>query len=326
MNMWLPTGSSRRHAAHRFRPARLAGIRPLLGLMAAAWLLAAAPGTAQAQVSCDTANLPIPADINCNGIPRSVEGDDCVDYDCEGNTCEHDEDNFCAFRPCDDYFDPTPGDGQPAICRPEFADNVDDDCHGNTCDNCPEDYNPFQTDTDQDTRGDACDNCPTAANPDQADSDDDGFADACDNCQMTANPDQSDRDQDGAGDACDNCPDFGGDTSQADTDGDTVGNVCDVCPADPDPEQLDSDQDGVGDGCDNCPDIVNPDQERSHLTRPSGAVIGRACEPGIQGGGGCSSSASDAAAQPGGPGSSPLLPVLLVLAVLSAPMWIRRRS
>ena len=66
-------------------------------------------------------------------------------------------------------------------------------------DNCPESFNPTQTDTDGDKLGDACD----------PDLDGDGDQNANDNCPYTPNANQSDLDGDGIGDACD--PDIDGD-------------------------------------------------------------------------------------------------------------------
>jgi len=128
-----------------------------------------------------------------------------------------------------------------------------------SCDNCPEDYNPDQTDLDCDAVGDLCDNCPYVPNMGQENADGDCFGDACDNCPEVPNTAQSDGDGDGAGDACDNCvvtynPD------QLDTDEDFWGDDCDICPEVYDPGQADFDADGVGDGCDNCPLVANPDQ------------------------------------------------------------------
>src|SRR5437773_9287563 len=158
---------------------------------------------------------------------------------------------------------------------------------GARCDDCPNAFDPQQTDTDGDGVGDACDNCPSVYNPDQADSNGNGIGDACDgcpdrdgdgicnavdNCPNTYNPGQADRDGDGVGDACDNClsvynPD------QADSNGNGIGDACDGCPdRDGDgicdavdncpfvynPDQADRDGDGVGDACDHCPDGPNP--------------------------------------------------------------------
>ena len=105
---------------------------------------------------------------------------------------------------------------------PQYRDLACLPKHG---DNCPDTWNPEQTDIDGDGKGDACDlpdvgkdgdgapddsdNCPFTPNADQADGDHDGNGDACDNCPATANADQLDTDKDGIGDACDT-PDSGG--------------------------------------------------------------------------------------------------------------------
>ncbi|HZE88506.1 MAG TPA: MopE-related protein, partial [Verrucomicrobiae bacterium] len=47
-------------------------------------------------------------------------------------------------------------------------------------DNCPNTYNPTQTNSDGDTFGDACDNCPTVTNQSQANTDGDPAGNACD--------------------------------------------------------------------------------------------------------------------------------------------------
>jgi hypothetical protein len=47
-------------------------------------------------------------------------------------------------------------------------------------DNCPNTYNPAQTDSDGDHIGNACDNCPSTYNPTQANRDGDPAGDACD--------------------------------------------------------------------------------------------------------------------------------------------------
>ena len=61
------------------------------------------------------------------------------------------------------------------------------------------------TDTDLDGIPDTQDNCPNVYNPDQSEMDTDGFGDACDNCIFTDNPSQADSDHDRIGDACDKC-------------------------------------------------------------------------------------------------------------------------
>jgi len=75
--------------------------------------------------------------------------------------------------------------------------------------------------------GKVCDNCPDVYNPNQSDIDFDGIGDACDNCINVSNIDQSDRDKDGIADACDNCPDVKN-PDQLDTDGNGIGNLCDA--------------------------------------------------------------------------------------------------
>jgi hypothetical protein len=167
----------------------------------------------------------------------------------------------------------------------------------NTCDNCPDDYNPDQTDLDCDAVGDICDNCLYVPNNDQANGcpptlepDGDCFGNACDNCPCVDNPDQRDEDHDSVGDACDNCirdfnpdqtdsdpnpyddsPDFWGDLcdncptvwnpGQGERDGDLIGDACDNCPDTYNPDQADRDGDGVGDACDVCPDDPSPPDE-----------------------------------------------------------------
>ncbi len=164
----------------------------------------------------------------------------------------------------------------------------------NWADNCPESYNPDQTDSDGDEIGDSCDVC--------TDNDGDGFGDpgfpanTCDpdNCPDKYNSDQTDSDADGIGDSCDVCTDSDGDgfgdpgfpanicdpdncpdkynSDQTDSDGDGIGDSCDVC--------TDSDGDGFGDpgfpantcDLDNCPNDYNLDQADT-----DGDGVGDAC-------------------------------------------------
>ncbi|MFH1686653.1 MAG: thrombospondin type 3 repeat-containing protein [bacterium] len=112
-------------------------------------------------------------------------------------------------------------------------------------DNCPDDFNPDQSDIDNDGLGDLCDNCPDGYNPDQADTDGDGHPDACDNCPDDFNTSQLDADGDGIGDVCDGCP-F---DAANDTDNDGVCGDVDNCPLVANPGQEDADENGVGDVC-----------------------------------------------------------------------------
>lgn len=152
-------------------------------------------------------------------------------------------------------------------------------------DNCPDVYNPLQTDADDDGIGDtpgdldrdgipnASDNCPTRPNPTQADGDGDGLGDACsqeddpdadailtrverrlDNCPDTSNNPQDDTDGDGIGDACDGNPTVNDPDDDEDSDG--VRNADDNCPTRYNPAQTDTSGNGVGDDCD---ELADPD-------------------------------------------------------------------
>ncbi len=103
-----------------------------------------------------------------------VSASDCLDqdgtYQGDGTTCAGDAD----------------GDGFSDLC--DTCTDTDDDGYGNPgypanqCphDNCPDIFNPTQSDLDTDWFGFECDNCPSTYNPDQDDSDGDGIGDVCD--------------------------------------------------------------------------------------------------------------------------------------------------
>jgi len=57
--------------------------------------------------------------------------------------------------------------------------DLDGDGIPDLVDNCPNTFNPSQTDTDEDGVGDVCDNCPNTINPDQRDSGSLGVGDKC---------------------------------------------------------------------------------------------------------------------------------------------------
>ena len=119
-----------------------------------------------------------------------------------------------------------------------------------TADNCPEDYNPGQSDCDLDLIGDVCD-------PDSVDGDLDGVDDDCDDAP--ADPNLC---GDADADDCDDCTsgiqdprhdgqdsDYDGlcDIGDPDDDNDGVDDVEDIDPLDPS-----ACRDAEGDGCDDC--------------------------------------------------------------------------
>ncbi len=136
---------------------------------------------------------------------------------------------------------------------------IDRDCDGfrNDYDNCPDTYNPEQSDMDSDGDGipDACDKC--EGFDDKHDRDKDGVPDGCDKCEGF--DDKHDRDKDGVPDACDKCEGF---DDNLDMDKDGVPDTCDNCPNIKNLDQKDWDEDGIGDVCDKCPN--HPDVFRTY--------------------------------------------------------------
>lgn len=181
-------------------------------------------------------------------------------YIAEGRTAGGDTSSLEVFTPESTGPDQD-GDG--------IADDVD---------NCPNNFNPDQTDSDGDGVGDLCDTCATDPNkvsPGECgcrvadtDSDHDGTPDCFDPCSSDPTktspglcgcgiPD-TDTDDDGRADCDDACPNdrdkiapgaCGCGIPDTDTDGDGVPNCHDNCPTTFNPDQRDSNNDGVGDAC-----------------------------------------------------------------------------
>ena len=88
---------------------------------------------------------------------------------------------------------------------PQHAIAADADCDGvdDAVDNCPDKFNPTQSNIDGDLVGDRCD----------SDKDGDALENDADNCPKAANAGQEDADTDGVGDACDQCAVAPGDDS-----------------------------------------------------------------------------------------------------------------
>src|SRR5437763_8365870 len=120
-------------------------------------------------------------------------------------------------------------------------------------DNCPDLYNPDQSDFDHDGIGDACSGSCFA--PGAPDSDGDGIPDPCDGCDNRL-PDDN---HDGVPDACEHLDAGIGPAVDAapadaapalhDEDGDKYPDISDFCPANFAALNLDSNGDGVGDDC-----------------------------------------------------------------------------
>jgi len=197
------------------------------------------------------------------------------------------------------------------VCVRSTAFALDVDCDGvdDVVDNCPDKFNPPQTDTDNDGLGNRCD-------PDR---DGDLVANGDDNCKNDSNVDQADADADGAGDVCDSCPE----TPEAQVSNNRGCTIDQLCPCDGPEEDLawknhrayvkcvkrkarkfqrkdlidrdlrrqiivdargttcgdlmptvgDNDGDGVADSVDNCPSTPNPSQRNT-----DGDVFGDACD------------------------------------------------
>ncbi len=135
---------------------------------------------------------------------------DGVDEDCNGqDLTDIDNDGYNHLQDCNDK-NAAINPGQTEVpnnlldddCNPDTLDNdKDQDGIADENDNCPDNYNPSQTDSDSDSIGDVCDTYPD-------DSDNDGFNDNIDNCPDIYNPNQEDLDNDDIGDVCEHQPEL----------------------------------------------------------------------------------------------------------------------
>jgi len=255
-------------------PATEAGGTPVTDVDVQAWLASAAA------VDAEDGSVAVSNDLTLMLLPLGTTSVAFSATDSDENTTQVSADTTIAYTDTGG-----PGgvpDGIDDAIQDSDADGVLD-----LEDNCPDIYNPDQSnvaggiagdaceDTDEDGVNDSADPCPSE---EINDSDGDGYCvgrgffaslDASlqgdrDNCPATAN-DQADADLDGIGDACD---DVGGAPpvcrknctpadSPATVDDDRDGLASDVDPNDNDP---DIDGDGDLDGADNCISDPNPDQ------------------------------------------------------------------
>lgn len=201
-------------------------------------------------------------DCNANDVPDALDIHPGQSEDCNGNTvpdeCEGDADGDGVINDCDacpfDALNDADGDG---FCVPQdgcpedplkFApgqcgcgypdDDGDSDGVMDCLDNCPQRYNPTQSDVDGDGDGDPCDNCPVDTNPDQLNVDGDAMGDQCDPCPLDA---LNDSDGDGVCAPLDQCPfdrlkvspqACGCQVPDVDSDGDGAPDCIDACPYD----------------------------------------------------------------------------------------------
>jgi len=141
-------------------------------------------------------------------------------------------------------------------------DDKDGDHIPDAIDNCPNDYNPDQSDFDGNGVGDRCDFCGAATGSLDDDDDGDGIPNECDACDNRL----PDNNHDGVPDACEQLNDGGVQVinpvdggcpmcepcakgAAHDEDGDLIADACDPCAIDPS-MVADLDADGVGDTCD----------------------------------------------------------------------------
>ena len=124
------------------------------------------------------------------------------------------------------------------------ADDRDGDHWPDEIDNCPNDYNPDQSDVDGNKIGDRCQLCES---PSGLDDDGDGIPNECDGCDDRL----PDNNHDGVPDACEHLNDAGMIVIPTP---DAACPLCAPCPLGP---PHDEDHDAIADACDDCPIVIN---------------------------------------------------------------------
>jgi len=124
------------------------------------------------------------------------------------------------------------------------ADDRDGDHWPDAIDNCPDDYNPDQSDVDHNGVGDRCQLCES---PSGLDDDGDGIPNECDGCDNRL-PDDN---HDGVPDACEHLNDAGMIVIPTP---DAACPLCAPCALGP---PHDEDRDDLADACDDCPIFAN---------------------------------------------------------------------
>jgi hypothetical protein len=124
------------------------------------------------------------------------------------------------------------------------ADDRDGDHWPDAIDNCPNDYNPDQSDVDGNGVGDRCQLCES---PTGLDDDGDGIPNECDGCDDRL----PDNNHDGVPDACEHLNDAGMIVIPTP---DAACPLCAPCPLGP---PHDEDHDDLADACDDCPIFSN---------------------------------------------------------------------
>ena len=103
----------------------------------------------------------------CPDVPNARNMDP-AGGDCDGDPMADLSPPAPWLSQCDRDFDDRDGDGVWEPADPTAPESPMPDGVGDECDNCPDAYNPMQTDTDGDGVGNACDPCPLTPGTDPA--------------------------------------------------------------------------------------------------------------------------------------------------------------